>query len=79
MPPRSDAQWRERLPPLAYNVTRKRLTEPAHSGGESLAEARAGVYRCTCCGAPLFGSAARIDAGDGWPAFREALSADALA
>ena len=78
-PPRSDAQWRERLAPLAYNVTRKRLTEPAQAGGERLAEARAGSYRCACCDAPLFGSAARFDAGDGWPAFREALSPDALA
>lgn len=75
--PLSDAQWRERLSPLAYNVTRKRLTEPAN-GSTLLAEARPGSYRCACCDAPLFGSAAKFDAGDGWPAFREALAPGVL-
>lgn len=70
----SDAQWRERLSPLAYNVTRKRLDEPADTGAAALSGARAGTYRCACCGAPLFGSEAKFDAGDGWPAFREALA-----
>ena len=74
----SDAQWRERLSPLAYNVTRKRLDEPADPGAALVSEARAGTYRCACCDAPLFGSAAKFDAGDGWPAFREALAPGVL-
>ena len=51
----SDPEWRARLTPEQYHVTRKHGTERAFSH-PYYQEKRAGMYRCVCCGAPLFSS-----------------------
>ena len=65
---KEDQQWRDKLSPLAYRVTRERGTEPPFSGEYWNCE-REGHYLCICCGAPLFHSGDKFDAGCGWPSF----------
>jgi peptide-methionine (R)-S-oxide reductase len=67
---RTDAEWKELLEPMQYHVTRKKGTERAFSG-EYWDTKTPGVYRCVCCGAPLFSSETKFDSGTGWPSFYE--------
>ena len=73
----SDAEWRERLTPEQYNVTRRHGTERPHSSGLN-AEKREGIYSCVCCGEPLFASGAKFESGTGWPSFFEPVSEAAV-
>lgn len=76
-PIKSDAEWRAQLTPLQYNVTRRRGTERAFSG-EHLDRGDEGIYRCVCCGAELFDSHAKLDAGAGMPCFRAPVDSQRL-
>lgn len=64
----SEAEWRQKLTPEQFNVTRKHGTERAFSHPYHQ-EKRAGMYKCVCCGAPLFSSKTKYDSGTGWPSF----------
>ena len=59
-----------RLTPEEYAVTQLGATEPPFSG-TYWDHHDDGVYRCVCCGEPLFESEAKFDSGSGWPSFAE--------
>jgi peptide-methionine (R)-S-oxide reductase len=66
--PTTEAEWRRRLTPLQYEITRKKATERAFTGKYTDTET-AGTYRCVCCGEPLFASGEKFHSGCGWPSF----------
>ncbi len=71
----TDAQWRERLAPLAYAVLRHESTE--RPGTSALnGEHRNGVFVCAGCELPLFQSAWKFNSGTGWPSFFRANEAN---
>jgi peptide-methionine (R)-S-oxide reductase len=65
---KNDAEWIERLSPEQYRVTREKGTERAFSG-KYWNTKTPGVYKCACCGTPLFSSETKFDSGTGWPSF----------
>jgi peptide-methionine (R)-S-oxide reductase len=75
--PTTESGWRDWLAqrnaePLAYEVTRQAATERPFTGRyENFWQA--GTYACICCGATLFTSDTKFDAGCGWPSFNAPL------
>ena len=67
-PARTEEEWKQILDPMQYHVTREHGTERAFTGEYWNSHAK-GVYKCVCCGAPLFSSDTKFDSGTGWPSF----------
>lgn len=68
-----DAEWREQLRPMEYEVTRNAATEPAFTG-RYWDHSEPGIYSCVCCGTPLFASDTKFESGCGWPSYFEAIN-----
>jgi len=64
----TDEEWRSQLTPEQYRIAREKGTERAFTG-EYWDHKEEGVYRCVCCGTPLFGSETKYESGTGWPSF----------
>ena len=73
----SDAEWREKLTPEQYKVTRQHGTERAFTSPLN-EEKRDGTFHCVCCDAPLFQADAKFDSGTGWPSFTDVAAADTV-
>lgn len=71
---KTEAQWREQLDPMEYQVTREAATERAFTG-RYWDHHEAGTYTCVCCDTQLFTSDAKFDSGCGWPSYFEPIDA----
>ena len=74
---RTDAEWRARLTPEQYAVTREQVTEAPYSGCYWNSHER-GRYRCICCGEELFTSEQKFDSACGWPNFTAPSNEEAI-
>ena len=75
---KSDPEWRAQLTQEQYRICRQKGTEPAFAGEYHDCH-EPGVYRCACCGAPLFDAEAKFDSGTGWPSFWQPVKAENVA
>ena len=70
---KSDAEWRQKLSPLAFEVARQAGTERPFTG-ELLNVHGRGIFRCVCCDTALFSSDTKFDSGTGWPSFWQPIA-----
>jgi peptide-methionine (R)-S-oxide reductase len=75
---KSEAEWRAQLTEEEFQVTRKHGTERAFTGKYHDFKGQ-GIYKCVCCGTPLFKSDTKYNSGTGWPSFWEPIVPEAVA
>jgi peptide-methionine (R)-S-oxide reductase len=68
----TEAEWRARLTPAAFEVLRREGTERAFSSPLN-DEKRDGVFSCAGCGLELFYARWKYDSGTGWPSFFDVI------
>ena len=73
----SNDEWRQRLTPEQFQVTRQHGTERAFTG-PWLDEKRSGIFHCIACDAPLFESTTKYESGSGWPSFFKPINDHAI-
>lgn len=69
---KTEEEWKKVLNPEQYRILREKGTEAPFSGKFYLHSDK-GVYVCAACGAELFTSDTKFDAGCGWPSFFQAI------
>ena len=68
----TDAEWRRRLSPRAYQVLRHADTEYPYTSPLNK-EHRKGTFSCAGCDLLLYSSDTKFDSGTGWPSFWDHL------
>ena len=74
-PKPSDAELRQRLSPLQYEVTQHEVTERPFQN-EYWDNHKAGIYVDVVSGEPLFSSLDKFESGTGWPSFTRPLESE---
>jgi peptide-methionine (R)-S-oxide reductase len=74
---KSDKDWKKVLTQNQYYVTRQKGTEPPFTGEYADTE-DPGMYKCVCCGQPLFASDTKYHSGSGWPSFHSPVDQEAV-
>jgi peptide-methionine (R)-S-oxide reductase len=67
---KTDEEWRKKLTPEQFAITRRAGTERANGAAyEKFEKEGEGTYYCVCCGGELFTSKEKFHSGCGWPSF----------
>ncbi len=74
----ADAELRQKLSPLQYQVTQHEGTERPYSN-EYWNNKQDGIYVDVVSGEPLFSSLDKYDSGTGWPSFTQPLAPENIA
>ena len=75
---RSEQEWRARLTPEQYRVTRQKGTETPFSSA-MCSRFEPGQYACVCCDTLLFDAGEKFESGTGWPSFTQPAQPNAIA
>jgi peptide-methionine (R)-S-oxide reductase len=72
---KSEAEWKQQLSPVSFDVTRHAGTERAYTGNTWNNHER-GLYRCICCDTAVFSSDTKFESGTGWPSFWQPIASE---
>lgn len=75
---KSPQEWKARLTPEQFRVTRQQGTERPFSS-EMCSLFKPGLYGCVCCDTLLFDASQKFDSGTGWPSFTQPIKENAVA
>jgi len=70
---KSEAEWKQKLPPISFDVTRRAGTERPYTGS-TWNNHDHGFYRCICCDNAVFSSETKFESGTGWPSFWQPIA-----
>jgi peptide-methionine (R)-S-oxide reductase len=70
---KSEAEWKQKLAPISFDVTRHGGTERPYTGN-TWNNHDHGFYRCICCDNAVFSSETKFESGTGWPSFWQPIA-----